>query len=426
MPQAARGPHRSRSRVRPNKTSLSQRTDLRTGHAVWAGRRLAPLPVKDLRRDVRTDALVVGAGISGALVADALTEAGLSVLIADRRGPLQGSTSASTCLLQYELDVPLNRLAARIGRVDAERMWRRTRLAVDALRERTRHLGIRAGIENRDALELEGTVLDEAELRIEAEARRRAGFEVTFLSRHAVRERYGVRGRAAIVGYDNCLADPRRLAAGFLHAALGRGAHIYAPVEVSDLCWQATSVVVQTKAGPIIRARHVVLATGYELPRIVPTRGHKIVSTWAIATKPQRHEPWPGRVLIWEASDPYLYLRPGPGNRVICGGEDESFKDEEKRDALLPEKTIVLERKLKTLFPHLNTRAAYAWAGSFGVSTTGVPSIGPIPGYPRCYAVLGYGGNGIVFSMMAAQMLRGLIVGIGDPDTDLVSFTRQR
>jgi len=43
---------------------------------------------------------------------------------------------------------------------------------------------------------------------------------------------------------------------------------------------------------------------------------------------------------------------------------------------------------------------------------------------PQCYAAMGYGGNGITFSMMAAQMLRGMITGEGDPDADLVSFGR--
>jgi glycine/D-amino acid oxidase-like deaminating enzyme len=38
---------------------------------------------------------------------------------------------------------------------------------------------------------------------------------------------------------------------------------------------------------------------------------------------------------------------------------------------------------------------------------------------------MGYGGNGITFSMMAAQVLRGLITGVGDPDADLVSFRRR-
>ena len=40
----------------------------------------------------------------------------------------------------------------------------------------------------------------------------------------------------------------------------------------------------------------------------------------------------------------------------------------------------------------------------------------------RCYAVLGYGGNGITFSMVAAQLIRGLINGTGDPDEDLFAF----
>ena len=50
--------------------------------------------------------------------------------------------------------------------------------------------------------------------------------------------------------------------------------------------------------------------------------------------------------MIWEASDPYLYIRTTPDGRVICGGEDEDFADDEKRDALIPRKTATLRRKL--------------------------------------------------------------------------------
>ena len=38
----------------------------------------------------------------------------------------------------------------------------------------------------------------------------------------------------------------------------------------------------------------------------------------------------------------------------------------------------------------------------------------------HCYAVLGYGGNGITLSMMAAQILRGHICGDGDADAESV------
>ena len=83
-----------------------------------------------------------------------------------------------------------------------------------------------------------------------------------------------------------------------------------------------------------------------------------------------------------------------------------------------------LERKLAKLLPGLDTRAEYAWAGSFGSSPSGAPSIGAIPGMPGCHAVLGYGGNGITFAMAAAQLLRASITGGRDADADLFSFRR--
>jgi glycine/D-amino acid oxidase-like deaminating enzyme len=406
--------------------SATQHRDLRTGRSVWEGRRLPPLPGGALGRRRTADVLVVGAGISGAMVADALSEAGLRVLVVDRRRPLVGSTSASTALLQYDLDLPLVHLARRIGHERAVRVWRRSKLALDALRERARRLSIAADCVERDSLYLDGNVLGAAELREEAEARRRAGFEVSLLPPREVAGLYGIRGRSALLSRGNLAADPRRLAHGFLRAAVDRGADVAWPVEIAKVQARARGVRAQTVDGQTIEARHLVFATGYELPKGVPRAGHSIVSTWAIATRPQPRRLWPGQCFIWEASDPYLYIRADPEGRVICGGEDEEFADSASRDALLPAKTKALERKLQALLPGIDARAAFAWCGSFGASTTGTPSIGPVPGMASCYAVMGYGGNGITFSALAAQVLRSRILGTADPDADLFSFRRAR
>ena len=402
----------------------THKQDLRSGHSIWQRRALLRFPERRLSNDTRCDVLVVGAGISGAMAAEQLTDAGLSVIVLDRRGAVRGSTLASTALLQYEIDTPLTKLAPRIGRTRAERIWRRSRLALDALRDRTRRLGIAADCADKTSLYLEGNVLDAAGLRAEATARRRAGFEVRLLSANAVRDAYGIRGRTGLLSYHNLEANPRRLAVGFLRIALARGAGFYAPVEALAVEPHASGVTILTDQATI-RARHVVFATGYELPKGVPRKGHSIATTWAIATRPQPRALWPGRGFIWEASDPYLYLRVGPAGRVICGGEDETFSDAETRDALTGSKIAAIEAKLAKLLPHVDARADYAWCGNFGGSTTGTPSIGPVPGMKHCYAVLGYGGNGITFSMMAAQILRAHICGDGDADADLFSFARR-
>ncbi|MEZ4425681.1 MAG: FAD-dependent oxidoreductase [Gemmatimonadota bacterium] len=399
--------------------------DLHTGVPLWAAGPHVALPTTPLARDARTDVLVVGAGISGALTADLLAEAGLRVTVVDRRGPALGSTLASTSLLLYALDTPLHRMARALGEEAALRAWRRSRLALAALEDRIRRLGLRADVHRRSTLYLEGDLLDAGGLAAEGRARRAAGFECAWLTAADVAARFGIAPRAALWGHGGLVADPRRLALGLLDQAARRGARFQWPVDVVRVEPERDRVIAHTAEGPTLTARHLVWATGYEFPDRVPAAGHRIVSTWVIATGPGT---WKGpgrRALIWEASDPYLYLRSGPGGSIIAGGEDEPFEDEDARDALLPEKTATLERRVTQLIPGIQSRAAHAWTASFGETASGLPHIGAVPGSPRCYALMGYGGNGITFSMMGAQILRGLITEEPDADTDLFAFPRE-
>jgi glycine/D-amino acid oxidase-like deaminating enzyme len=107
---------------------------------------------------------------------------------------------------------------------------------------------------------------------------------------------------------------------------------------------------------------------------------------------------------------------------VLCGGEDEDFQDEATRDALLGPKTARLEAKLRRLLPQLDCQAAFAWCGSFGASPTGLPTIGAIPHRPGCFVILAFGGNGITYSRIAAEVLTTQLTGQPDVDADLFAF----
>src|SRR5690606_26953096 len=74
-----------------------------------------------LDHDLDCEVIVVGGGITGALVADRLTEEGFEVTVIDRRDICSGSTSASTALLQYEIDVSLVDMKEIIGEEKANR-----------------------------------------------------------------------------------------------------------------------------------------------------------------------------------------------------------------------------------------------------------------------------------------------------------------
>ncbi|HEY6632759.1 MAG TPA: FAD-dependent oxidoreductase [Rhizobiaceae bacterium] len=404
---------------------MRRKLDLRTGRPVWFAYRVPSVPTGKLIRDVRADVAVVGMGISGAMIAEALTARGHSVVAIDRRGPMKGSTAATTALVQFEIDQPLAKLAGMIGRAKAEQAWRRSRLSVESLAARIPDLGIECGLDRRPSLYLSGNALGPGELRDEAEMRRQAGIHASYLTAAQLGERFGIHRDGAILSYGNLTLDPRKLTAGMLRTALARGARFYAPVEAAAIEDGKNEVTIATKGGPTITAAHVVLATGYELTDIVPAARHKIISTFAIATRPQPRRLWPGEAFIWEASDPYLYMRATGDGRVICGGEDEEFSDEERRDALIAGKAARISEKLGKLFPQLDPKPEFAWAGSFGTTTTGLPYIGPVPRHPRVHAVMGYGGNGITYSQVASEIVAGAIGGREDSDAGLFAFNRR-
>lgn len=399
---------------------LTQDKDLRTGTPYWLGLPHPRIRRERLRGDLRTEVLIIGAGITGAMAAEELTAAGFQVTLIDRRPPMMGATAATTALLQYEIDTPLTKLQKQIGADKAMRAWRRSKLALESLNAKLTALQIDCAQERCATLYLNGDVLDAEGLKQEADARRHIGLPTEYLTRSQVAET-GLRKNAALRSQGSMRANPLALAAGLLKHAQARGARIYSPVTAEKLSPHARGVTVLTQGGPVIEASHVIYACGYEVPKAVLGK-HEIHSTYAFATKPQRGKLWKGEALIWEASDPYLYVRSTPEGRVICGGGDEAFADEETRDALLARKVKALQSKLGKLVPSLDTTAEYAWCGSFGVTQTGLPTIGAVPGQGHCSAILAFGGNGITFARIAAEVVTAQLKGKPDPDADLFAF----
>jgi glycine/D-amino acid oxidase-like deaminating enzyme len=404
--------------------SVTEVRDLHSGVPVWAHYAKPSLPTHELSSSMRTDVVVVGAGITGALVAEAATAMGLDTVVLDRRPPALGSTAASTALLQFEIDTPLVRLTEELGADRAARAWLRSFRAVADLGGLVQRLQIPCAFRPRRALYLAGNDLDATELAKECRQRRAIGLPSEFLS-HAQLKAYASLDRDAALLSDGAAdVDPTSLTVGLLRHAIANGCRLFTPIQLAEVAPLQHKVEMVTNGGIELEAKALVFATGYELADGIPTAGHRRTSTWAYATPPQPERLRGNGDLIWEASDPYLYIRTTGDGRVIVGGEDEDIDDETARDALLTAKIQALQGKTKALLPWLDVTADFAWAGTFGESDNGLPSIGPVPGMPNCYAVLGYGGNGITFSVVAAQIIQAHLRGERDPDANLFDFAR--
>ncbi len=384
--------------------------DLRTGKGPWLDG-LARPPSRELKADTRCDVAIVGAGITGALIAEHLTAMGRDVVLIDREGEGFGSTAASTAMLQWEIDLKLSELAALYGFSAAAEVYRLSFQAVQGLRSLIGELAIPCGFSPRQTVYLAAGESGPRELLGEATLRERAGLPGSFVEHAALREAFGFDRAAAIVSPGSAEADPLSLCHGLLAISARRGARLVRDEAVA-FEGAGTAAAVTLASGRTVEAGRIVLATGYVMPDCVQDDLHRVASSWAIATVPQQPQVlWPGPALVWEASEDYCYCRTTTDGRIVFGGEDEEFDDPEKREALGPEKTQALQARLRALIPQANLDLGHAWSGAFGQTEDGLPLIGRVPGQPRLLAAYGYGGNGITFSFMASRLIGALVNG---------------
>lgn len=367
--------------------------------------------------------------ITGALMAWHLAEAGISTVVLDRREAAHGSTAGSTALLQYEIDLPLHRLARRLGTARAERAYHGCLGAVHGLGRLVKQLNLDVGFASKGSVLLARHRAHVPALRREFLARQAAGFPVEWWPRGELARRGSLPQPAALFSRAGSAAqvDAYAFAYGLLAAARRRGAAVHDRTAVAHHRLTARGVELVTDRGHRVRARWLVVASGYEADRFLPEKVTTLHSTYALASEPVADYPgWPaGLPVIWETGDPYLYLRTTEDRRIILGGYDEPFRDPAARDRLLPRKVAALRRRFAQLFPRIPLEVATAWAGTFGKTPDGLPFIGGHPGVPRTWFALGYGGNGITYSLLAAELFRDRLAGNPARDTDLYGFGRR-
>ena len=97
--------------------------DLRSGRAFWPIKNGLLTSYPAITTDCSCDVAIIGGGITGALLAYRMAEVGLQRIIVERRDVCAGSTSASTALLQYEVDTQLVDLIDMVGRERAVRSY---------------------------------------------------------------------------------------------------------------------------------------------------------------------------------------------------------------------------------------------------------------------------------------------------------------
>jgi glycine/D-amino acid oxidase-like deaminating enzyme len=400
--------------------------DLKSGYPYWAVKNGLMHAFPPLQTDLRCEVAIIGGGITGALIADELAGHGHEIALIEQRDVGWGSSSASTALLQYEIDTHMVDLARRYGEEDAALAYVECARAIELLQHKARDIRD-VDFAWMDSLYYASKRRHAKALREEFGLRLRHGFQVELLEHEQVQARYGIDAPVAILSHQAACIDPYRMAYRLLARLQKRGGHIFDRTKVERIQATSRGVALQTSEGHVIRASHLVLAAGYASQQWLRRKVARNRSSYAFVTDPIEDTTLGPlkQTMAWESARPYLYLRSTGDGRLLVGGEDDSIDVPARRDARVDKKAKVLGRKVGRLFPELPLRPAFAWAGTFAETEDGLPFFGPHPQHgPRVHFAMAYGGNGITYGMLGAGLLRALIEKRRHPLAGLLSFGR--
>ena len=363
-----------------------------------------------LRENHKTDILIIGGGITGSLIAHQCMKEGYKTTVIDRRDVCNGSTSATTSMLQYEIDTQLWELIEMIGEEGAVASYKACSEAIDTLQNVVKEIKSDCGFKKKKSLYYAARKKDVKTLEMEFEARKKHGFPVKWMTAEEIEKKFEIKNTyGGILSDQGASFDAYQCANDLLIYNQKKGLEVFDKTDVINIKY-GKKIIAKTEFETTIEAKKIIFCNGFESTEIVKEDFVNLISTYAIVSEPLTTKPKKlEELLIWNTADPYLYMRTTDDDRLLIGGEDEDFVNPELRDKLIDKKEKKLINQLKKIKPEFEFRTDYTWAGTFGETKDGLPYIGEHKKFKNAYFVLGFGGNGITFSVTGMEMVSAML-----------------
>lgn len=400
--------------------------DLKSNEPFWLLKNGLMASYPSLKSDEKCDVLIIGGGITGSLIAHQMIEDGYETILIDKRELCNGSTSATTSMLQYEIDVPLYELIGKIGKKGAVESYKACSDAIDNIEKISVQIRSNAGFKRKKSLYFASKKKDVEWLKKEYEARKNAGFEVKWLNTERILKNFEFENTyGGIVSRQGASIDAFQFAHELFKHNVRKGLKIFDKTEMVNVEYHKGFNLATVDSGFQIKAKKIIYCIGYESKNLLKENFVDLKSTYAVVSEMDKDKfKNINNTLVWNTDDPYIYMRTTDDGRLLIGGGDEDFYDAEKRDALLEKKKKEILKNLKKIKPDYHFYPDFVWAGTFGETKDGLPYIGEHENFKNSYFVLGFGGNGITFSVAGMEMVSSFLKNKKHPLSRYFKFGR--
>ncbi|MEU5878728.1 FAD-binding oxidoreductase [Spirillospora sp. NPDC047279] len=379
-----------------------------SGTALWTERPWRPRPCDPPRR---SDALVVGGGLTGLVAAIDLLDHGADVTVLEAGQAGSGASGRAFGSVALGCTATPAALTARYGEDRALAMWRESsdsarafagyldELGVDAAYHRAGHVRVAVHpgqeAELREQFRLWERLLPHEDLRLAGPGELAAEFP-------------GARFRLGLMDETSASVDPYRLLGELVALFQRRGGHFVEHTPAERIERRGGTFSVRHRKGET-RAGHVLVATDGHTDGLLPWLGRRVypVGSYMVATAPL---PVPlrssfGRRTVTTAHARKNYFRLTEDGRLVYGGRLNLSSG-------LPPARIHARLRASMLrrLPALEgIEVTHAWGGRLGFTFDAVPHLGTSGGVH--YAV-GYCGRGLPMSVLLGRLMARRALGV--------------
>ena len=359
--------------------------------SVWSAQTELP-HFDELNSDISTDVLVIGGGLAGVLCARLLTDAGADCVVAEQKRLCSGVTENTTAKITAQHGLIFDELIRRFGEKKAELYLSANLQAVEDYAEFCENIG--CGFERRSSYVY--TLSQDEKIKRESQALARLGADSVFVSGDELE----IDVNCAVGLKNQAQFQPLEFVKGIVG-----GLHIFENTKVLRI--DGTTAVTskgRIKAKNIIVATHFPFINTHGLFSLKMYQRRSYVIAVEGAEQPQGMYIDEEQGGISLRSFENLLLIGGAGNRTgkPCGAW-------ERLRAFAAEK-----------YP--GSREKYHWAAQDCMTLDGMPYIGHYsPHTQGLYVATGFNKWGMTSSMVAAKLLRDMILGRENELEDLLS-----
>lgn len=388
----------------------------------WLATALTVHRKKPLKKDIETEVLVIGGGITGVTAALLLRRAGKQVTLVERDSIGQGETGHTTAHLTYMTDTRLSDLVSTFGEAHALASWDAGAAAMAQIQELAGEIpmGCDLHIVPGFLAAFKGTSDREKEteqLVREAHWAINHGFDVDHV------EHVPATGMPGIRFANQLKFHPIKYLEGLTSLAVKEGVQIFDHSNVDEFLEKPKRVKVGSNT---IAYEKAIIATHMPLQGLSGTLSALLLqtklygySTYAIqATAPAGSCP----EMIWsDTANPFNYLRIEPGKTedvLIFGGQDHRTGQADDPENCYRKLTETLSDMLPV------HRFEHRWSGQVIETPDGLPYIGWAA--EDQFIATGFSGNGFTFGTLAAMLARDMITGKKNPWTELFAPERKK